>query len=82
MRNTAAVCQPLHFLDNGVCVDPMMFVEIADCSGLTEVFDTKRNRLMRSHTAEPSQRGRVAINRGNDLAGQGQQFRLGSGRAA
>ena len=51
-----------------VRIDPMVTVEIGNCPGLPEMFDTERLRAMPENTADPCQRQRMAIDHGNDPA--------------
>jgi hypothetical protein len=53
---------------DGVRVDAVVPVEVADFSGLAEVLDAERTHPMTAHGAEPGERRRVTVEHGDDAA--------------
>src|SRR3954454_13770848 len=55
-------------VDDGVGVDAVVAVEVANSVGLAELLDAERFEPVSAHAAEPAERGRMAIDHGHDAA--------------
>src|SRR5258708_6644249 len=55
-------------VDDGVGVDAVVAVEVADRASLAEMLDAERFNLVTAHAAEPAQRRRMAVDYGDDAA--------------
>src|SRR5437016_2862176 len=60
-------------IDDGVGVDAVVAVEVANAAGLAKMLDAKRLDAVAAHAAEPAQRGRVAVDHGHDAAIAGER---------
>ena len=64
----SALRQTVHLFDNGVGIDTVVAIEIANRAGLAEMFDPHRDRLMTGDSAQPGQRRRMTVDDGDDFA--------------
>src|ERR1700721_2742439 len=55
-------------VDDGVGVEAVMAIEVVDGAGLAEMLDAERLDAMPAHAAEPAERGRMAVDHGDDAA--------------
>ena len=55
-------------IDDGVGVDAVVAVEVADGAGLAELLDAERLDPVAAHAAEPAERRRMAVDHGDDAA--------------
>ena len=53
--------QPIYFFDDGLGVDAEVPVKVGDGSGLSEVLDTERDRLMPMHGTQPRECGGMPV---------------------
>src|SRR6476659_8918938 len=60
--------EPLRRIDDGVGVDAVVAVEVADGSGLAERLDAERLDAVAAYAAEPAQRRRMAVDHGHNAA--------------
>ena len=54
-------------LDDCICIDAVMTIEIGDRSRLAEMLDTQRLYAMTMHASEPGQSSRMTIDDGDDF---------------
>src|SRR5690242_3783379 len=64
VQHRPACGQAFGGVDDGVGVDAVVAVEIADGAGLAEMFDAERLDAMAAHAAEPAERRRMAVEHG------------------
>src|SRR5262249_46845696 len=55
-------------IDNGIRIDAIVAIEIADGASLAEMLDPERFPPVTAHAAGPAQRRRMAIEHGDDAA--------------
>src|SRR5215813_11325630 len=55
-------------IDDGVGVEAMVAVEVVNGAGLAKMFDTERLDAVAADAAEPAERGRMAVDHGDDAA--------------
>src|SRR5881392_1832914 len=60
--------QAFRRVDDGVGVDAVVAVEVADGASLAELLDTERLHPVSAHAAEPAERCRMAVDHGHDAA--------------
>src|SRR6478609_6287904 len=60
--------ETLRRIDDGVGVDAVVAIEVANRAGLAELLDAERLNTMTAHAAEPAERRRMAVDYGHDAA--------------
>src|SRR5665647_12386 len=58
--------QAFRRVDDGIGVDAIVAVKVADAAGLPKVLDAERLDPVAAHAAEPAERGRMAVDHGDD----------------
>ncbi len=67
-RTGAPDSQRFRRIDDGVGVDAVVAIEVVDGAGLAEMLDAERLEPVAAHAAEPAERGRMAVDHGDDAA--------------
>src|SRR3954471_2522796 len=55
-------------IDDGVGVNAVVAVEVANSAGLAELLDAERLKAMAAHATEPAERRWMAVDHGHDAA--------------
>src|ERR1700726_5220336 len=68
MQDRRTGSQGFRRIDDGVGIDAVVAIELANRAGLAEMLDAERLHPVTADAAEPAERGRMTVDHGDDAA--------------